>query len=76
MKLYAYSEGEAESEWPDMVVTWMEGFNQRPLLQFVLHSLMLPENPYQVTPDGSGLIFTYLKVIIDCLDNATIRRKV
>ncbi len=74
MKLYEYAEGKAESEWPDMVSAWMEGFNQRPLLEFLLQSLMSPENPYQVTPDGSGLIFTYLKVIIDCLDNAAIHR--
>ena len=36
----------------------------------MLDALMSPENPYAVTEEGSGMIFTYLKVIIDCLDNS------
>ncbi len=75
MRLYEYAEGEPESDWSSMVQAWMEDYNQRPLLEFVLDALMSPENPYGVTLEGSGLIFTYLKVIIDCLDNADIRRR-
>ncbi|MFW6151509.1 MAG: hypothetical protein ACOC6C_00880 [Verrucomicrobiota bacterium] len=76
MQLYRYAEGEPESNWPNMVQAWMEGYNQRPLLEFVLDSLMPPENPYGVTEEGSGMIFTYVKVIIDCLDNAKPKRRI
>jgi hypothetical protein len=70
MELYRYAANEAEEQWHALVTAWMDGYNQRPLLEFILDALMSPENRYGVTPDGSGLIFTYLKVIVDCLDNA------
>ena len=76
MQLYRYAEGEPEPDWPSMVQAWMEDYNQRPLLEFVLDALMSPENPYAVTEEGSGMIFTYLKVIIDCLDNAKQKRRI
>jgi len=75
MQLYRYAEGESESDWPSMVQAWLDGYNQRPLLEFVLDVLNSPANPYAVTEEGSGMIFTYLKVIIDCLDNAKPKRR-
>ena len=75
MKLYQYAEEESEADWPTMVQAWMRDYNQRPLLEFLLKALMSPENPYGVTEDGSGMIFTYLKVIIDCLDKAKSKRR-
>ena len=71
-KLLQYAGGEYEESWPRLAETVFEGYRQRPLLQYVLESLMSPDNPYGVTPDGSGLIFHYVKVIIDCLDNAPV----
>jgi len=50
----------------------MKDYNQRPMLEYVLEALMSPEHPHHATTEGSGLIFTYLKIIIDCLDNAKI----
>lgn len=70
MELYHYAAGEEDDAWPELIATTLEAYNQRPLLEFVLEALMSPENRYEVTPDGSGLIFTYIKVIIDCLDQA------
>ncbi len=75
MQLYHYAEGEQESDWPRMLQAWMEGYNQQPLLEFVLDALNSPENPYAVTEEGSGMIFTYLKVVIDCLDSAKPKRR-
>jgi len=75
MQLFRYAEGEPESDWTNMVQAWMDGYNQRPLLEFVLDALNSPENPYAVTEEGSGMIFTYLKVIIDCLDNTKPKRR-
>ncbi|HDP95769.1 MAG TPA: hypothetical protein ENN40_10490 [Candidatus Aminicenantes bacterium] len=57
-----------------MVQAWMEDHSQRPLLEFVPDALMSPEDIYAVTKEGSGMIFTYLKVVIDCLDNAKPKR--
>ena len=53
----------------------MRDYNQRPLLEFLLDALMSPENTYGITEEGSGLIFTYLKVIVDCLDKAKPKRR-
>ena len=75
MQLYEYAEGEPEADWPTMVQAWMRDYNQQPLLEFLLDALMSPENPYGITEEGSGLIFTYIRVIIDCLDNAKRRRR-
>ena len=71
--LYEYAEDEAEEDWPDLVNSWIKGCNQRPLLEFVLNSLFSPENPYGLTSERGGMIMTYLRVIIDCLDNARLR---
>jgi len=73
MDLLRYAEGEAESDWPDTVRAWMDGYNQQPVMEFVLEALLSPENQYGVTEEGIGLIFTHLKVIIDCLDNAALQ---
>ena len=70
MGLYEYAEGEPESDLSKLFQTWTEGYPQRPLLEFLSVALMSPENPYDVTEEGSGMIFTYLKVIVDCLDHA------
>ena len=75
MQLFEYAEEESDADFPRMVAAWTEDYNQRPLLEFVVETLMSPKNPYGVTPGGSGPIFTYLKVIIDCLDNAKIKKK-
>lgn len=75
MQLYGYAEGEPEADWPGTIATWMEGFNQRPLLEFVIKALLSPESPYAVTEQGSGIIFTYLKVVIDCLDSAELKTR-
>jgi len=72
MKLYTYAEGEPEDGVSRLVESWMKDYNQRPMLEYVLEALMSPEHPHHATTEGSGLIFTYLKVIIDCLDNAKI----
>jgi hypothetical protein len=69
LSLYDYAQGEPEQDWGRLVEVWMQDYNQRPLLEFMLESLMSPENPYGVTPEGSGLIFTYVKAVIDCLDD-------
>lgn len=71
-ELCEYAEGELAPEWATMVASWMDGYNQRPLLEFALQALMSPENPYQVTPDGAGVIFMYVKTIIDSLDSLTL----
>jgi len=72
MKLYTYTEGEPENGVSRLVESWMKDYNQRPMLEYVLEALMSPEHPHHATTKGSGLIFTYLKIIIDCLDNAKI----
>ena len=72
INLYTYAEGEPEDELPRLVESWMKDYNQRPLLEYVLEALISPEHPRRAAPNDSGLIFTYLKVIIDCLDNAKI----
>ena len=71
-KLFEYAKDESEADWPRLVETLFEGYPQQPLLQFALEPLMSPDNPYGVTHDGSGLIFHYVKVMIDCLDNAPV----
>ena len=75
MQLYDYAEDEPEDVWPNMVEAWMDGYNQQPILESVLETVVSPENPYGVTEEGSGIIFTFLKVIIDCLDNAELERE-
>lgn len=72
MQLFEYAEGEEEEEWPRLLELWLDGYNQRPLLEFILDMLMSPENPYDVSAEGSGLIFTYLKILVDSLDNAPV----
>ena len=69
--LYDYAEGEPEEGWFNLVQVWLKNYNQRPLFEFVINELMSPENPYGITPEGGGVIFTHVKVIIDCLDGAT-----
>lgn len=68
--LYSYAEGEPEAGWAGMVQTWMEGCNQLPLLGFLVDALMSPNSPYTISEEGAGLIFTYIKTVIDCLDEA------
>jgi hypothetical protein len=65
-----YAGGESEEGWRRLVETWREGANQLAMVTFIVEMLMSPDSPYDVTPDGSGLILVYLKVIMDCLDNA------
>lgn len=74
MQLLRYAEGESEYSFPDLVRTWLKDYNQRPLMEFALEALLSPENPYDVSEESSGMIFTYLKVLIDCLDNAKPKR--
>jgi len=71
MQLYAYAEGEPDSGWPAMVQAWMDGCSQLPLLGFLVDALMAEKNPYEMTEQGGGMIFTYIKTIIDCLDQAS-----
>ena len=75
-ELYDYAEGESEADWPATVQAWLDGCNQRPLLESLLGALISPENPYAVTGEGTGIIFTHLRVIIECLDNAEQERRV
>jgi hypothetical protein len=65
-----YAAEEPEGDWPEMLQTWLEAYNQRPLIEFVLDTLMNPDSPYSASDDGVGVIFPALKVIIDSLDNA------
>lgn len=67
-----YAAGETEEDFHRLVETGLNEYNQRPLLGFVVELLMSPDNPYGVTPDGSGLIQSYAKVLIDCLDQAPV----
>lgn len=70
--LYKYAENESEEGFTELAISWMKDYNQRPLLEFAIEALLSPENPYRPTQYDSGIIFTYLKVIIDCLDNAKV----
>jgi hypothetical protein len=70
MELLKYAEGEGEGNLPRLVQLWMQDYGQRSLLEFCVNALMSPENPYGISPEASGLIFLYLKVLIDCLDQA------
>lgn len=64
-------EGEAEADVMNAVQTWLEDDPQRPLLEFLLMTLMSPENPYEVTEESTGMLLVYLKVIAECLDHAS-----
>lgn len=73
MQLLKTAEGESEDAWGPLLKTWMDGANQQPILQFLLEALMSEENPYDVSDEGGGLIFMYLKTIVDCLDDVVER---
>lgn len=70
MQLLETAEGEAEDTWSTVLKTWVDGSNQQPILRFLLEALMSEENSYDVSDEGSGLVFMYLKTIVDCLDDA------
>ena len=72
LELYDYAQDEPDEDWPELIHAWTERYNQRPLLEFILQSLMSPHSQYCVSPNASGMIFTYLKVIVDSVDNAKI----
>lgn len=67
---YASAEGKSDSDLASDIQVWMDDDPQRHLLEFLLMTLMSPENPYDVTEEGTEMIFTYLKVITDCLNHA------
>jgi hypothetical protein len=70
MRMLEYAEGESEDDLPAFVNAWMDDYPQPHLLEFLLETLFSPENPYEVTPEAAGMLFTYLKIIIDSLDKA------
>jgi hypothetical protein len=70
-QLLQYAEGEPAEDWGELVETLLAGFNQRPLMEYVVKDLADPENPYGVSEDGLGIIFSTLNVIINCLDDVT-----
>lgn len=70
MDLVKYAEGEADTNLPRLVQLWMQDYGQRPLMEFCVNALMSEKSPYGVSAQASGLIFLYLKVLIDCLDQA------
>lgn len=70
MQLLLYAEGEPEDEWMEFAETLMESLNQKPLVSYIVQELAAPDNPYGVSPEGVGTIFSTLNVIINCLDAA------
>lgn len=70
LRLYAYAQGEAEAGWSRMMQLWLEGCPQPELIGFLVQTLVGPENPYKVSNNGSGILFTYLNVLVACLDQA------
>lgn len=68
--MISYASDAEGDEISNMLQAWLDGCNQRPLIEFTLDALMNPKSPYAATEEGVGVIFPSLKVVIDCLDNA------
>ena len=74
-QLIEYLEGEPEHELLETVETVIGGYSQGPLLRFVIESVMdEDEEAYDdmepVRDEMKGMLIFYLKILIDCLDEA------
>ena len=74
-QLIEYLEGEPEHELFETVETVIGGYNQGPLLRFVIETVMDEDEEAfddmePVRDEMKGMLIFYLKILIDCLDLA------
>ncbi len=61
--------GESEGDFIAILEDMMNSYNQIEVLRYVLEGIMDTEDDdAELSEDAKGLIFIYLKTIIDCLD--------
>ncbi len=70
IKMLEYVEGEPDSDFVDTIQKIINNYNQKEVLWYIVESLM--ENPEEeegiIRDENIGLLFIYLKTVIDCFD--------
>ena len=68
MNMVKYMEGEPPADLLKTIGKVLNNYNQPEVLKFVLEALMEPEEGSEVREEYTGMMFLYLKTVIDCLD--------
>ncbi len=68
--LYEKSDELPQEELNQMSRSWMGSSEQGPLHEFLLKAITDSSSPFCGTEEGQGMIITYVKVLLECLENA------
>ncbi|GJQ57774.1 MAG: hypothetical protein D8M57_00850 [Candidatus Scalindua sp. AMX11] len=70
IKMLEYVEGEPDSDFVDTIQKIINSYNQPEVLRYIVEALM--EDPEEeesiIREENIGLLFIYLKTVIDCFD--------
>ncbi len=70
IKMLEYVDGEPDSDFVDTIKKIMNNYNQPEILRYVVEALMedTDEEESNIRDENIGLLFIYLKTVIDCFD--------
>lgn len=67
IKMLEYLSGESESNFLKTTTTILDAYNQPHILRYVIEEIV-DEDVSLISDENRGMIFIYLKIMIDCLD--------
>lgn len=70
MQMLEYLSGESESEFLQVAHSLMDNYSQPALLRFVMEEVFEEEEDL-VRPKNQGIMVIFLKIVIDCFDEAS-----
>jgi hypothetical protein len=68
-QMLEYLEGESEGGLYDVTEKLLETYNQREILRYILDALMEePDEGFIIRDENVGIMFIYLKTVLDAMD--------